>query len=439
MEPDFDSSYIGRKKIVEKRSEDLLYKVDEQVAVINQRLKEDNAKVSITRKGKSLVLQATLPLKPGDRGKRPNKQYQIALGIPANLHGCQTAREEAQELAKLIARKTFEWSKKYLGTKSRGEPTFKYIYDNFEQKYYDENPRTFKAQTTVYNHLQRIRVYFDLDKEFTVDYVEKTVKSIESPSIKSVLLVTLNVIGKLYDISADFSHLKPKNYKPRPRNIPNDIDIVIAYYKFAEYADVNHTKKIWRLYRLMFGLMAVYGLRPKEIVVQPDVDWFLSADNVRNTWKVSDLCKTGSREVLPFVPQWVEDFDLKNETVLMMLKERCQDLTFGQVKALLCMNWRYWKKAGIEFKPYDLRHACAVRGHIDGIPVKLAAQNLGHGASMHLETYNRWISLEQRKVGFDAAFDKLTEVERLRQENSELKLEVKRLKFEIQRLDNASH
>lgn len=430
---DFDGSYIGRKNVVEKRSQESLQKVDRRLDEINQRLKEDNAKVSVARKNNSLILKATLPLKPGDVGKRPKKQYQITLGIPANLDGCQTIKEEAQELGTLLARHTFQWTEKYLGVKHQQHPTLKYIYDNFEKKYYSENPKTFKSETTVYNHLQRIRVYFDLEQKFTVKYVEDTVKNIESISIKSVVLITLSVICKLFEINADFSHLRPKNYKPKQRTIPIDKDIAIAYHKFAEYADVNHTKKIWRLYRLMFGLMAVYGLRPKEIVVKPDVDWFLSADNARNTWRVSELCKTGAREVLPFVPQWVDDFDLKNETVLMMLKERANELSLAQVKALLCMNWRHWQKVGVGFKPYDLRHACAIRAHLDGIPVKLAAQNLGHGVTMHTETYQRWLSLEQRKVGFDAAFDKLTEVEKLKQENSELRLEVERLKIELEK------
>ncbi|MBY5283458.1 hypothetical protein F2Y95_17320 [Aphanizomenon flos-aquae CCAP 1446/1C] len=33
---------------------------------------------------------------------------------------------------------------------------------------------------------------------------------------------------------------------------------------------------------------------------------------------------------------------------------------------------------GIDFQPYDLRHACAIRAHLQGIPIKAAADNLGH-------------------------------------------------------------
>jgi integrase len=48
------------------------------------------------------------------------------------------------------------------------------------------------------------------------------------------------------------------------------------------------------------------------------------------------------------------------------------------------INWmprdilRWFRKVGIEFQPYDLRHGCAIRAHLQGILIKAAADNLGH-------------------------------------------------------------
>ncbi|MBF2014806.1 MAG: site-specific integrase [Rivularia sp. T60_A2020_040] len=414
-------------------AEELLRMVDERIAEINQELKDNKTKVAIARKNTAIILKATLPLKPDDKHDKEKKQYQLSLGIPANLNGCQTAKEEAQILGTFIARHNFKWNDKYLGQKTQNKLTFQYVYDNFEKKYYEVNQRTFKSQSTVYKHLQHLRLHFDFKKIVSAKYIETTIKGITSVSVKREVIGTAGVICKLFNIEGSFGHLRPRNYKPKQRTLPTDKDIILSWGKFAEYAEDDVTRGMWRLYRLIFSIITVYGLRPKEVLVNPDVDWFLSEENVYNSWRVCELCKTGAREVIPFVPDWVYDLRIKDKDDLLLLKERCKDLTFLQVKALGSMNTRHWAKIGVGFQPYDLRHACAIRAHLNGIPLKLAAQNLGHSVSMHTETYQQWLSLDQRKVGFDAAFEKMTEVERLRLELADAKLKIETLKIELER------
>lgn len=416
-----------------KNPDELLKKVDKRIAETNQDLKSERAKVSIARKNNVLVLKATLPLKPNDTYDREKKQYQLSLGIPANLDGCQTAKEEARILAVLIARHSFKWTEKYLGQKAQKRLIFQFVYDNFEKKYYEFNQRTFKSQSTVYKHLQHIRLHFDFKKTVSVKYIEKTISAITSDSVKIEVISTANVICKLFGVEGNFGHLRPKNYKPKQRIIPTDKDIILGWEKFAEYAEEDNTRGQWRLYRLIYGVLATYGLRPKEVLLNPDIDWFLSDENTDNTWRVSELCKTGAREVLPFVPEWVERFMLKDREDLSLLKERTKDLTFLQIKALSSMNSRHWLKVRVGFQPYDLRHAAAIRAHLSGIPIKLASQNLGHSVQMHTKTYQQWLSLENRKAGFVAAFEKMTEVERLRLELADTKLEKEKLKIELER------
>lgn len=43
-------------------------------------------------------------------------------------------------------------------------------------------------------------------------------------------------------------------------------------------------------------------------------------------------------------------------------------------------------------KPYNLRHAWAIRSMLFGLPVELAAAQMGHGVREHCETYHQWIS-----------------------------------------------
>jgi hypothetical protein len=91
-----------------------------QLKEINQRLKSAKTKVTIRESNGSLQLRASLPVKPGDEAfsKTRRKQYNISLNIPANFDGLKTAEEEAYELGKLIARQSFEWNDKYLGSEA---------------------------------------------------------------------------------------------------------------------------------------------------------------------------------------------------------------------------------------------------------------------------------------------------------------------------------
>jgi integrase len=147
--------------------------------------------------------------------------------------------------------------------------------------------------------------------------------------------------------------------------------------------------------------------------------------------------KTGYREVIPFVPQWIELFDLKNPKALKILdKKTSQIISVKNINSMRRDISRWFRKIGIEFQPYDLRHACAIRSHLQGIPVKAAADNLGHTVDEHTKTYQRWFGMENRKKAFGEVISQKSTIElqkneilALRMENERLRLEVERLKF----------
>lgn len=431
-----DGSFIGRQAEVKERSNELLLKVDKELKPINQELRANKTKVSIARKGSSLILKATLPLKPGENHTRDKKQYQISLGIPANLEGCKTAKEEAVILGIAIARHSFSWTEKYLSKKQAVTLTFQEVHDNFEKKYFENNPKNIKSEGTVNKYKQTIRLRFPLERGVTKTIVEDSIKNITSEVEQRRAVSVCNLIFKLFNLGDEsFGHLAPKNYKPKKRDIPSDNDIIHWFFQFEEYSEFwDKSKSMWRLYQLWYGLMATYGIRPREAINKPNIDWFLSSENTDNTWKVHELNKTGYREVLPFVPEWVSLFNLKNKMALSMLLKRTQDLNFKQLSILCCQQNRYWRNMGIPFKPYDLRHASAIRAHMQGIPIKLASQNLGHGVEIHTKVYQQWLSLEQRKLGFSEAFNKLDELEKLQRQVIDLKLENEKLKIELEKL-----
>jgi integrase len=176
-------------------------------------------------------------------------------------------------------------------------------------------------------------------------------------------------------------------------------------------------------------MLATYGLRPRELFVNPDISWWFNSENKDHTWKVHPDTKTGYREALPLYPEWVELFDLKNLECLELLNSQVSGKSsYTEINTIRvnCSSW--FRRVDIPFSPYDLRHAWAIRAHIMAVPIKAAADNLGHSVEIHTEIYQKWFSLENRKKVIKQAVDKKDDIEAIKQENLQLKAEIKQLR-----------
>ncbi|MGB3642425.1 MAG: site-specific integrase, partial [Rivularia sp. (in: cyanobacteria)] len=175
-----DGSYMGRKKIVDATKEHHNMKFEQELIKVNQRLKSSKTKVSIEASKGGIQLRATLPLKPGDTHKqgKDTKQYKISLGIPANFDGLKTAQEEAYELGKLIARKTFVWNDKYLGQQAKKKKlfTFKQFYEQFEKIYFQTRKRTIRSEHSFLDYQRKFKRYFYSDDVVTVESLNAKIK-----------------------------------------------------------------------------------------------------------------------------------------------------------------------------------------------------------------------------------------------------------------------
>ncbi|MEO1431981.1 MAG: site-specific integrase [Cyanobacteria bacterium J06633_8] len=441
-----DGSYMGTQNQVKATQEYMDKKIEEKLKDINARLKASKSKVSIKRVGNTLQLRATLPLKPDDTNKsgRTRKQYFISLGIPANLNGLKTAEEEANELGKLIARKCFEWNPKYLGQKANKQDfkTFKQVLETLEREYFSTRKRTMKSEHSFWHLCKRYKQYFESDLAVTSENIIQIIKSITSPTSRDQAIRIARVFSKIHGIEVNFKDLKLPVI-PNDRYIPDDKEIIEAFNKYQTKGENTKVRKdyrnSWKLHRLVFGLIATYGLRPREVFNQPDLDWFLSDENTDNIWKVHKSNKTGYREVLPFVPEWVELFELKNPETIFLLKEKIQKITsFQELSHLVQTNARWFRRIlNLPFEPYDLRHACAIRAHIQGLPIKASADNLGHSVEMHTKVYQRWFSLENRKQVMKSAINQKSR-EQLEAENIRLIAENQQLKYQLDKLQQIS-
>ncbi|NET02492.1 MAG: site-specific integrase [Sphaerospermopsis sp. SIO1G2] len=420
-------------KHLEHQAADTEIKFDVALKEVNARLKAAKSRVAIVKVAGSLYLQVTLPLKPNDVDTKGNgkKQYKIALGIPANFYGLKTAEEEANELAKLIARQQFTWNQKYLGSKQeKTEKPFGELLDNYEKIYFSSRPRNIKSEGTFFQNYLGVLNQFDRNMLATPENIKKQFDTIsnDTPSWKHRTSIALNLFCKEFNIPLVIKFKRPK---PKARKIPDESKIEQGFYEWEIYANNRRNKRqeqahYWLVFRWFYGMLATYGCRPRELFLYPDFEHWLSPSR---TWKVHELCKTGEREALPLYDAWIELFDLKNSEIIKLVKHYIngRDDTKG-MHTLSAAVSDWFNKVELGFSPYDLRHAWAIRAHLMGIPIKAAADNLGHSVQQHTETYQRWFGLENRKKAINKAVENQDELEKLREEIVKLKTENQQLK-----------
>lgn len=96
-----------------------------------------------------------------------------------------------------------------------------------------------------------------------------------------------------------------------------------------------------------------------------------------------------------------------------------------------------FRSCEIGFRPYDLRHAYAIRGHRLRVPIKTMADYMGHTVQEHTKTYQRWMNedanleIYQEVVIYRQGTTKEALKERIREveaENTALKAENATLK-----------
>ncbi|MEJ1936715.1 site-specific integrase, partial [Nostoc sp. NIES-2111] len=302
--------------------------------------------------------------------------------------------------------------------------------------------RTTKSEHTFFYYFSRTQRYTNSQNLATAENLINSIEQIDKEWARYNAARAISSFCQTFNIEIDLSKYA-KMPDRNSRNIPTDAEILSGISKFEDYLttrgnQVNQdVKDSWQLWRWTYGMLAVFGLRPREIFINPDIDWWLSKENADLTWKVNKECKTGERQALPLHKEWIDEFDLRNPKYLKMLAtviSKKDNNNHAEITALTQRISWWFRKIGLDFKPYDLRHAWAIRAHILGIPIKAAADNLGHSMQVHTQTYQRWFSLDMRKLAINQALTKRNEIELIREENARLRMENENLKLEIEKL-----
>ena len=179
-------------------------------------------------------------------------------------------------------------------------------------------------------------------------------------------------------------------HQARFRQLPSDAAILSAVEEIPNPG-----------WRLVYGLMATYGLRNHEVFF---TDFSGLDHDSEAVLRVLPTTKTGEHQVWPFLPEWVERFELtglgRNRALLPPV---CTDLsrtTLQQVGRRVAEQFRRYQ---LPFTPYDLRHAWALRTIHMGLPDTVAARMMGHSVAVHTRTYHHWITRRDQQQAVDAA------------------------------------
>ena len=341
--------------------------IDAALTDLNARLKAGRHKCSVERRKASLVLRATLV----DReGTGPARRQRISLDLPADYGSLPEAERKAIELGHQIRKGTFSWD----------------LWDAPEQQ----------AALTVADFKEAARrlhasKYLKTPERGAAAWSKKWAPALRKlpPSGVITEAVLLRCIRKLPEGSAsrrDQGNLLAQVAKSlgldheamlaacrgygvdrlTERDIPTDAAIESAFRSIR----LLHWKWTW-------GMCAAYGLRPHEcaaLVWLPEGDWI----------EIADATKTGSRRVTPCPSAWVTTWSLRD---LPRPSQPAQSITKAFNDAL--------DRDGIGIRPYNLRHAYALRLLDRSVSADLGARLMGHSLQVHQQTYQRWIEADR--------------------------------------------
>ncbi|MEX1324756.1 MAG: site-specific integrase [Synechococcaceae cyanobacterium] len=376
----------------------------------------------IERRGGRLGLRGPLPSR---RGGQDRSVQRISLGLPATAQGLEQARQRQREVLRQLEQGCFQWEswtrpqpsaalpRSVPGADGIAPPSgsgsdLPALVERFEWAFFQDpqrrrNPAGSRSTWTAsYRpYLRRLLSLAAADQcgadrpEPWSRLLERVLESYEPGSSSrqqcGVALAALARHGTL-PLPPDWA-ARAGGYglhAARFRQLPSDPQILQLPELIPNPA-----------WRLVYGLMATYGLRNHEVFFCDLSPLAAGGDRVI---RVLPTSKTGEHQVWPFQPAWVERFGLERlGEQPELLPAVCTDLrrtTLQQVGRRVAEQFRRYQ---LPITPYDLRHAWAVRTIHIGLPDTVAARMMGHSVAIHTRTYHHWITRRDQQQAVDAA------------------------------------
>ncbi len=379
----------------------------QEINNVNDKFATQGSKLKIEKRGEKLNIRGSLPSK---EDKNNFKIQRISLGLKANISGLEEAKKKLQLINLQLELNQFDWinwiSNPY---KKQIKDGFEFPnrLNQFEEFFFKEKKGDFRNSTrkTTWRssykpYMKRILdVYSDLENEALEKTFQKTLESYKEGSrSRKQCATSLSVLAKFLDIKL------PEDWKLNSRGYG------LNKAGFRDLPTDELIEKLWekvpnKSWKFVFGLMATYGLRNHEV-------FFCDLSSLTNFGdkiiRVLPTTKTGEHQVWPFHPEWVEKFELsklgENPELLPNIKRDLKITTLQNIGKKITDQF---KRYSLQIKPYDLRHAWAVRTIFYDLPDTVAARMMGHSVSLHTQTYHHWITKRDQQQAVNNALLKV--------------------------------
>ncbi len=381
--------------------------VIQEINNVNEKFATQGSKLRIEKRGEKLNIRGSLPSK---EDKNNFKIQRISLGIKADTSGLEEAKKKLQLINLQLELNQFDWVN-WISNPNNNQIKIDYEFpkrlNQFEEFFFKESKSEYLNSTrkTTWRssykpYLKRIlNIYSAYVNEDLQKIFQKTLESYEEGSrSRKQCATSLGVLAKFLDIQLPEDwKLNSKGYglnKAGFRNLPTDELIEKLWEKIPN--------KSWKF---VFGLMATYGLRNHEV-------FFCDLSSLTNFGdkiiRVLPTTKTGEHQVWPFHPEWVEKFELSklgdNPGLLPNINKNLKITTLQNIGKTITDQF---KRYSLQIKPYDLRHAWAVRTIFYNLPDTVAARMMGHSVSLHTQTYHHWITKRDQQQAVNNALLKV--------------------------------
>ena len=384
--------------------------VIQEINNVNDKFATQGSKLKIEKRGEKLNIRGSLPSK---EDKNNFKIQRISLGLKADISGLEEAKKKLQLINLQLELNQFDWMN-WIGTpykkKIKDDFEFPNRLNQFEEFFFKENKSDFRTSTrkTTWRssykpYMKRIlNIYNDYENEALEEIFQKTLESYnEGSRSRKQCATSLSVLAKFLDIKL------PEDWKLNSRGYG------LSKAGFRDLPNDELIEKLWetipnKSWKFVFGLMATYGLRNHEVFF---CDLSSLTDFGDKIIRVLHTTKTGEHQVWPFHPEWVEKFELsklgKNPELLPNINRDLKITTLQNIGKKITDQF---KRYSLQIKPYDLRHAWAVRTIFYDLPDTVAARMMGHSVSVHTKTYHHWITKRDQQQAVNNALLKVKRV-----------------------------
>ena len=380
--------------------------VIQEINNVNDKFATQGSRLKIEKRGDKLNIRGSLPSK---EDKNNFKVQRISLGLNADFSGLEEAKKKLQLINLQLELNQFDWIN-WISSHNKKEIKDNFEFttriNKFEEHFFKENKNEYLTSTrkTTWRssykpYLKRmLNIYNSCNKKELGDIFLKTLKSYKEGSrSRKQCATSLSVLAKFLEINLPEDwKLNAKGYglnKASFRDLPTD--------ELIEKLWGEIPNKSWKF---VFGLMATYGLRNHEV-------FFCDLSSLTNYGdkiiRVLPTTKTGEHQVWPFHPEWVEKFELsKLGNNPELLPNINRDLKITTLQNIGKKITDQFKRYSLQIKPYDLRHAWAVRTIFYDLPDTVAARMMGHSVSLHTQTYHHWITKRDQQQAVNNALSK---------------------------------